>query len=650
MGQFLGPAALAYDLPSTGEPRVSPDGRAIIYTLTTPNREAARPPAQVWRCTIDGSDHRQLTWSGDHNGGAIWSPDGRQIAFVSDRVAAAGVFVLPTDGGEARELARHAQAITALAWSPDGARLAYTTAYDPDNPDETPLPAGAAPRVRVARRLDYKADGRGVVAAARQQVFVVDVASGERWRVTDGPTDHTTPQWSPDGRWLAAQRPAPAGAPWSQLVLHDLAGGASRVVGPDGGLIVSLWAWSPAGDRIAFAGDTAATGQLDLFVYDVAADAIVRLTDDLPVQPDAGIPGRFPPSHPVWLDERRLLIHAVRAGGSGLYTVDVTTAELTTLATWEAAHYGLSVDATSRYAVQQHSSPTAASEISVYDLVENRQWLASDVSRALLAEAPPATVERLTVPRGDAVIDAWLWRPSDFDPARRYPVVLDVHGGPQSHHGWGFSTLQQCLASHGFLVVSANPRGSDSYGRAFARQVIGDWGGEDYLDLMAVVDAVVARPETDPDRVGIYGPSYGGYMTAWTITQTDRFKAAVPVACVFDLESFYGTSDIGYFFGDIHAGGPPHERREWYTAHSPATHAHRVTTPTLIVHGEADERCPIGQAEQMFVALMRAGCDVEFARYPGGTHHGPRYGPPAHLEDFLTRVLAWFQRYLMPDA
>jgi dipeptidyl aminopeptidase/acylaminoacyl peptidase len=180
--------------------------------------------------------------------------------------------------------------------------------------------------------------------------------------------------------------------------------------------------------------------------------------------------------------------------------------------------------------------------------------------------------------------------------------------------------------------------------------VIEDWGGEDYLDLMAVVDAVAARPEADPDRIGIYGGSYGGYMTAWAITQTDRFKAAVPVACVFDLESFYGTSDVGYFFGDIHAGGPPHERRDWYAAHSPATFAHRVRTPTLIVHGEADERCPIGQAEQMFVALAKAGCEVELARYPGGDHNGPRFGPPAHTEDFLTRVLAWFKRHLGEPA
>ena len=162
--------------------------------------------------------------------------------------------------------------------------------------------------------------------------------------------------------------------------------------------------------------------------------------------------------------------------------------------------------------------------------------------------------------------------------------------------------------------------------------------------------ALAARPYVDPARLGIYGFSYGGYMTAWAIGQTDRFAAAVCGAPVFDLESFYGTSDVGHIFGANEFGAAPHEAPAWYAAHSPSTFAHRARTPTLILHGEADERCPIGQGEQMFVALKRAGCEVEFARYPGGSHEGPRFGPPAHTEDFLARTLAWFKRHLGEPA
>jgi dipeptidyl aminopeptidase/acylaminoacyl peptidase len=173
-----------------------------------------------------------------------------------------------------------------------------------------------------------------------------------------------------------------------------------------------------------------------------------------------------------------------------------------------------------------------------------------------------------------------------------------------------------------------------------------DWGGEDYLDLMAVLDTALERPYADASRTGIWGYSYGGFMTAWAIGHTRRFKAAVCGAPCFDLESMYGTSDISHVWGPYQWGGTPHDASEAFAAHSPSTFAHRATTPTLILHGEADHRCPIGQGEQMFVALKQAGCEVEFARYPGGAHAMLRVGPPSHRADFLERVLAWFSDHL----
>ena len=225
-------------------------------------------------------------------------------------------------------------------------------------------------------------------------------------------------------------------------------------------------------------------------------------------------------------------------------------------------------------------------------------------------------------------------------------MVLDVHGGPHGYYGYGFNAVQQALAAQGFLVVFSNPRGSGSYGRDFAHRVRFDWGGEDYLDLMAVIDSVLERPYADANRTGICGYSYGGYMTAWTIGHTQRFQAAVCGAPCFDLESMYGTSDISHAWGRHQWGGTPHEASEAYAAHSPSTFAHRATTPTLIMQGEADERCPIGQGEQMFVALKQAGCEVEFARYPGGSHAMLRVGPPSHRADFISRVVGWFEDHL----
>lgn len=657
MGQPLSPETLVYDLTTAGEPQVSPDGTRIIYTLSKIDRESKQADSQVWLRDVDGGNPRRLTWSGERNTGARWSPDGQQIAFVSNRVAGGnrkskqtGLFVLPTDGGgEARELTRHNGSIGDLAWSPEGARIAYTTLYDPENPDESDLPEGAPPKVRVTRRIDYKQDNRGYLHDTRLQVFVVDVASGEHQRLTDDLFDHNSPQWSPDGKWLAAQRPNHNGMQSQLLVIPADRSGEPVLIGPEEG-VVGVWAWSPSGDRIIFAGDTRQTYQTDFFVYTLATGELRRLTDDLQALPDAGFPTIAPPAQPVWLDDRRVLFHAIRAGGSVLQVIDSETGSVESLKNWQALHAGLSAGAAGRRVAQARTSLDSFGEIIVTDTQADQSQVITSYNADLLRDHPPAQSERIDVRRGDFTIEAWLLKPPDFDPGKRYPVILDVHGGPNGFYGYAFNLTQQCFATNGFLVVFANPRGSGSYGRDFTQQVLRDWGGEDFQDLLAVIDEVLRRPYADPDRTGIYGYSYGGYMTSWTIGQTDRFKAAVCGAPCFDLESFYGTSDIGHTFGKNQFGGPPHEQQEWYAAHSPSTFAHRAKTPTLIVHGEADERCPIGQGEQMFIALLEAGCEVEFARYPGGSHLMLRGGPPEHRKDYLARTLAWFKDHLGEPA
>ncbi|HUZ00571.1 MAG TPA: S9 family peptidase, partial [Thermomicrobiaceae bacterium] len=629
MAQPISPQTLIYGFTSAGDPQVSPDGTRVVYALGKVDPESKKSSSQLWLCGIDGSDARRITWSGERNGGGRWSPDGSRIAFVSDRVKQAGIFVLSADRpGEARELTHHAQGITDLAWSPDGTRIAYTTAVDPANPGEESRPADAPSAVRVTRRIDYKQDGQGYLGDTRRQVFVVDVASGERRQLTSEPVDHNFPQWSPDGKTIAVQIPNRNGM-CSQLGLIDVAGGETRRVGPETG-VVGVWSWSPSGNRIIYGGDTVNTHQLDFFVLDVASGASRRLTDDLQVLPVGGMPGQQAPSQPVWLDDHQVLFHAVRGGASGLHVIDAEAGTLEPVYSWQALNAGMSVDDARRYIVQGQASLESIGEISVFDAQSHTARVITNYSAPVLAESPAAQWERFDVQRGDYTIEAWLLKPADFDGSKRYPVILDVHGGPNGFYGYGFNATQQVLATNGFLVVFSNPRGSSSYGRDFTQQVSLDWGGEDFKDLMAVVDRVLERPYADPQRTGIVGYSYGGYMTSWTIGQTDRFEAAVCGAPCFDLESMYGTSDISHTFGEMQWGGAPHQRPDWYHDHSPSTYAHRAVTPTLIVHGEADERCPIGQGEQMFIALQKANCEVEFARYPGGSHGFTRLGPPEH--------------------
>ena len=653
----LTPDVLIYDFKSASTPQLSPDGATVLYTVGQIERGKLHGTSQLWCCNRDGSNARQLTWNGDRNAGGCWSPDGRQIAFVSDRSDGKDAandttlcLLSLAEGGEARAITRHSQALGELAWSPDGTQIAYTTAFDPENPHEEAWPDDAAPKVRVTRRVDYKQDNRGYLHDTRSQVFVVDVASGARRRITGEAADFNFPQWSPGtpegggGKTIAAQRPNHNGMQ-SQLALIDVATGQTTLVGPEQGN-VGVWSWSPAGDRIVFAGDTQATYQTDFFVYEVASGAVRRLTDDLAVLPVAGFPTISGPSQPFWLDDQQVLVHAMRAGGSGLYAFNLQTAGIEPVQTWRAQHGQTSFDRAGKFAAQDYSAWNALGEIAVTDTQTGETAIITHTNDAIFAAHPSAEPERFTVRRGKYAIEAWLLKPYGFDPSKRYPLILDVHGGPNGFYGWGFNALQQALAAAGFVVVYANPRGSSSYGRDFTQQVLGDWGYEDFQDLMAVVDEALTRPYVDAARTGIYGYSYGGYMTSWTIGQTDRFKAAVCGAPCFDLESFYGTSDIGHTFGYSQFGARPHEDEAWYKAHSPSTFAHRAKTPTLIVHGEEDHRCPIGQGEQLFMALLDAGVETEFARYPGASHLFLRGGPPAHREDFLSRTLAWFKDHL----
>jgi len=622
----------------------------VAYVVARADRARDRGTSQLWLADRDGANARQLTWSGTRNGEPRWSPDGRWLAFTSDRSeGSTALMVLPVGGpGEARELTRHASPFGHLAWSPDGGTIAYVASFDPANPNEEPAPAGQAAKPRVIRRIDYKQDNRGYPNEVRGQVFTVDVASGERRLLTREPHDLSYPQWSPDGRTLAAKVTTDNGT-YGRLALIDVASGQVRRIGPSQGTL-GIWSWSPSGDRILFAGDTEPTAQTDFFVYDVGSDRIKRLTTDLACLPESGFPGILPPSQPIWLDDRQVLFHGVRAGESGFYRLDVESAAVTLELGTRALSTGFSLDASRQLIAQAHSSLEQMGEIVVYNRATGQREVITRSNAGLLAANPPASWERLDVERDGLVIEAWLLKPPDFDPARRYPVILDVHGGPNGYYGYGFNAIQQTLATHGFLVVFSNPRGSGSYGRAFAQQVWCDWGGEDYLDLMAVVDAILERPYADAERTGIWGYSYGGYMTAWTIGHTQRFRAAVCGAPCFDLESMYGTSDISHAWGQYQWGGKPHEASEAFAAHSPSTFAYRATTPTLIVQGEADQRCPIGQGEQMFVALHQAGCEVEFVRYPGDSHAMLRVGPPSHRADVIGRILGWFTDHLGAPA
>ena len=274
-----------------------------------------------------------------------------------------------------------------------------------------------------------------------------------------------------------------------------------------------------------------------------------------------------------------------------------------------------------------------------------------DPNAAFLSRQPKQTLEKFSIERAGFDIEGRLWFPPFFDPSQRYPLILDIHGGPNGAFYDSFVPWQQALAGSGYLVLAVNPRGSSTYGNAFMRAVLGDWGGEDYLDLMAALDHVCQREYVDGERLGIHGYSYGGYMTGWAIGHTGRFGAAVIGAPCTNLYTMYGTSDIGISFGEPQWGGsvadtPPEVMAQKLLSRSPISCVRDVHTPALLLHGEADARCPIAQSEEYFTALKRLGKTVEFIRFPGSNHAFPRAGHPRMREEYLSRMVDWFDDWL----
>lgn len=646
----IAPDRVVYDLPSLAYPRISPDGQRIAFVRSQVNRDTGKPESSIWLIDTDGSNRRRLTYTGTRNGDPVWSPDGTWLAFTSvrDGDKPHTLVLLDFAGGEPEIVSRHAVPISSLAWSPDGTRIAYTAPVDPANPEEEPRDPKAPAAVRVVKRIDYKQDGYGFLNDIRNQVFVVDAATGDRRQLTSGPNDHLGPTWSPDGSRLAVILPRLNGMA-SQLGILDTESGVLGTFGTTTGS-THLAAWSPDGLSILYAGEDHETPHENLMLLDVASGTIRRLTEDLECLPDGGYQSGGPAGTPVWTNETTVLLHGLLRGGSGIWTLDIPSGTVNQIAWWPEMHNGFSVSSDSTTIAQVATSLSGSTGISVINAKTGEQSLLFNELEPFTAETPFAEWELISLDREGFTIEAWLLKPPGFDASKQYPVILDVHGGPHNAYGYGINGLAEVFATNGYLVVLPNPRGSGTYGKAFTEAVIGDWGNEDWKDLEAILDLVLERPYADKDRTGIYGYSYGGYMVAWVIGHTDRFTTAICGAPVFDGESFFGTADIGHEFHHEMGSLPWDQHDNRLRDRSPSDHIHNATTPTLIVHGEADDRCPIGQGEQLFVSLLKLGVETEFVRYPGGSHLFINSGEPTHRVDYNTRTLAWFDRFLNRDS
>jgi dipeptidyl aminopeptidase/acylaminoacyl peptidase len=650
----------------TSDVQFSPDGSRIAYTQTEIDRGRDVYVSRIWVVPSAGGPPAPFTSVLDRDSDARWSPDGRWLAFLSARGEdPPQLYLMPSGGGEARRLTNLDGGAGTPVWSPDGTRIVFAARVSKETPPSDPAArARWTQRPKVITRAQYKIDGSGFTFDTRSTLVVVAATGGESKAIAAGAAgeaigDDIGPAWSPDGRRIVFSRMRTGAADFyvSDLWVVDADGaqtdgGRPRRITEHVGRATSP-AWSPDGATIACYGtDEQEHGYGEsvtrVWTVPAAGGAPRRLTESY----DRGVmlarwPAVSPP--PVWSrDGRAIVFPAATEGNVHVVAADSGSGAVRTIVTGARQVTSVSVHvATERvaFSTADLDSPSDVYVCAGDGSAETRLTRANaDFSSGL---AWPRVERRsFRTPHGGAV-EGWVFLPTTA--ARPAPLLLDIHGGPHSFMGNAFSPTyfyRYPLASRGWVILALNPTGSGSYGKAFAHGIRGRWGEYDMPEQMAAIDALIAEGIADGARLAIAGTSYGGFMSSWMITHTDRFKAAAINAPVANLESFYGTSDVGLWFGPFEMFGPVVASRETYRRLSPINYVDRVTTPTLVMHGEADDRCPIGQGEELYAGLVAAGrVPVEFVRYPGGAHGFVLNGRPSHRVDFTRRVTEWVERY-----
>jgi dipeptidyl aminopeptidase/acylaminoacyl peptidase len=640
----LVPADL-YRLALASDPLLLPDGRGVIACIATFDRERDAIVRRV--CWFDDSGVRDVS-DGPADTMLALAPDGRRVAFVAAADGASHLTVVDLDALDARRAGPAFDAAADPAWSPDGNALAFTALAAREDADAAIFRDERTGALHV-RGGPYKDDARGLLDGRTRALFVVEVATGVARRIVACGDDLASPSWSPDGRSIAyARRDAGRRARMQGTIeiVDVVSGGVRAVSAGDGPAYAPVFA--PDGRTIAFAGHRHGNDNrfgCEAFVVPVTGGEPRSLTRarDRPVgnvlcgDLRSGTTPRL-----AWLSGGTELAMLVTDGGAcNVVAVSLDAGASRTLAGGDRDISGFALGPHGALAIT-YATPVEPSAIARVDASGERVVASLNPWLAGCALVQP---ERVSAMSDGTPIDAWLLAPPSA--GARAPLVLDVHPGPHAAFGSTFVLLYQILADCGIGVAYANPRGSLGYGEAFALGTTGDWGGGDARDLLAVLDATLARGNFDPQRVACTGQSYGGFMTTWLLGHTARFATGISLDAVNDFASLYGASDVGWSMETELATDVASDAGRTLFERSALRAARSIAVPLLIVHGARDERCPIDQAEQLYNTLRYAGTsEVEFVRFANGTHELSRSGNPHERILRLRAIANWLTQHL----